>query len=125
MTPFACENGNLFGCVSKTSYCEYLVKDTRREKMTQLSQASLTALFLFVSSFRCRSFIENTFVCSCFIMPVYISVTGLRSTLNLMLRWPKGKQNGCVSLSGCRTFANAHKCHQILRRLNTKTLSNK
>ena len=49
MTPFASENGNLFGCVSKTSYCEYLVKDTRREKMTQLSQAPLTALFLFVS----------------------------------------------------------------------------
>ena len=49
MTPFACENGNLFGCVSKTSCCEYLVKDTRSEKMTQLSQAPLTALFLVVS----------------------------------------------------------------------------
>ena len=49
MTPFACENGNLFGCVSKTSCCEYLVKDTRSDKMTQLSQASLTALFLVVS----------------------------------------------------------------------------
>ena len=51
MTPFACENGNLFGGVSKTSCCEYLaiVKDTRSvrrsEKMTQLSQAPLTALF--------------------------------------------------------------------------------
>ena len=49
MTPFACENGNLFGCVSKTSCCEYLVKDTRSEKMTRLSQAPLTALFLVVS----------------------------------------------------------------------------
>ena len=49
MTPFACKNGNLFGCVSKTSCCEYLVKDTRSEKMTQLSQAPLTALFLVVS----------------------------------------------------------------------------
>ena len=99
MTPFACENGNLFGCVSKTSCCEYLVKDTRSEKMTQLSQAPLTALFVVVSL---SIFIENTFVCSCFNMPVYISATGLRSTLNLMLRRPKGKQNGCVSLSGCR-----------------------
>ena len=50
ITPFACKNGNLFGCVSKTSCCEYLVKDTRSEKMTQLSQAPLTALsFLVVS----------------------------------------------------------------------------
>ena len=91
MTPFACENGNLFGCVSKTSCCEYLVKDTRSEKMTQLSQAPLTALFLVVS-----------LSILCFNMPVCISATGLRSTLNLMLRPPKGKQNGCVSLSGCR-----------------------
>ena len=49
MTPFARENGNLFGCVSKTPSCEYLVKDKRSEKMTQLSQAPLTALFLVVS----------------------------------------------------------------------------
>ena len=28
MTPFASKNGNLFGCVSKTSCCECLVKDT-------------------------------------------------------------------------------------------------
>ena len=62
-------------------------------------------------------------------MLVYISATGhgLRPTLNLMLRRLKGKQNGSVSLSGIelRTLANAHKCHQILRRLNTKTLCNK
>ena len=45
MTPFACENGILFGCVSKTSCCEYLVKVTRSEKMRQLSQAPLTAFF--------------------------------------------------------------------------------
>ena len=49
MTPFASKNGNLFGCVSKTSCCEYLVEDTRSEKMTQLSQAPLTALFVVVS----------------------------------------------------------------------------
>ena len=49
--PFASKNGNLFGCVSKTSCCdcECLVKDTRSEKMTQLSQAAPTALFLVVS----------------------------------------------------------------------------
>ena len=105
MTPFACENGNLFGCVSKTSCCEYLaiVKDTRSvrrsEKMTQLSQAPLTALFLVVSL---SILYRKHFVCSCFNMLVYISATGLRSTLNLMLRRPKGKQNGCFSLSGCR-----------------------
>ena len=40
---------NLFGCVSKTSCGEYLVKDIRSEKMTQLIQAPLTALFLVVS----------------------------------------------------------------------------
>ena len=49
MASFACENGNLFGCVSKTSLCEYLVKDPRSEKMTQLSQALLTALVFVVS----------------------------------------------------------------------------
>ena len=99
MTPFACENGNLFGCVSKTSCCEYLLKETRSEKMTQLSQALLTALFLVVS----LSFLYRKHFCVfVFLMPVYISATCLRSTLNLMLRRPKGKQNGCVSLSGCR-----------------------
>ena len=56
MTPFARENGNLFGCVRKTSCYEYLVKDTRSEKMTQLSQApQVIALFLVVSlSILCR-----------------------------------------------------------------------
>ena len=49
MTPFGSKNGDLFGCVSKTSCCECLVKDTCSEKMTQLSQAPLTALFLVVS----------------------------------------------------------------------------
>ena len=29
MTPFACGNGNLFGCVSKTACCEYLVAAER------------------------------------------------------------------------------------------------
>ena len=64
MTPFASTNGNLFGCVSKTSCCECLVKDTRSEKMTRLSQAPLTALFLVVSL--SILFLENTFVCSSF-----------------------------------------------------------
>ena len=49
MTPFASKNGNLFGCVSKKPCCECIVKDTRSEKMTLLSQAPLTALFLVVS----------------------------------------------------------------------------
>ena len=92
MTLFASKNRNLFGCVSKTSCCEYLVKDTCSEKMTQLSQAPLTALFFVILC-----------VCVLTIMPIYISATGLRPILNLMLRQPKGKQNGCVSLSGHST----------------------
>ena len=85
MTPFAYENGNLFGCVSKSSCCEYLVKDTRSEKtekMTQLSQAPLTTLFLVVS----LSILYRKHFCVFvfFTLPVYISATGLRSTLILM-----------------------------------------